>query len=297
MAASQFNRYIWLVDTIRSAGRISRQDIDRRWADSSLNDRKETCIPERTFHRYKDAIQELFDIEICCDRAAGGLYYIADAGNESRTKQWLLSQFAVSNSLNESRQLQGRVLYENIPGGTEYLTQIVDAMRDNRKLRMTHQSFASTEPHPYIIAPYCLKVFKQRWYLFGKTTEHREPRIYALDRIISLETLPDTFSLPKDFDAEAYFTSSYGVFVGRQFKPEKIRVRVIPEVAAYLRSLPLHTSQKEEEPCVFSWFVAPTFDFFMELRTHGSNLEVLSPVWLREEFREDAEKTVQLYKN
>ncbi len=89
MAASQFNRYIWLVDTIRSAGRISRQDIDRRWADSSLNDRKETCIPERTFHRYKDAIQELFDIEICCDRAAGGLYYIADDGNESRTKQWL----------------------------------------------------------------------------------------------------------------------------------------------------------------------------------------------------------------
>lgn len=297
MAASQFNRYIWLVDTIRRAGRISRQDINRRWAVSSLNDSKETFIHERTFHRYKDAIQELFDIEIRCDRAAGGLYYIAGTGNESRTKQWLLSQFAVSNSLHESRQLQGRVLYESIPRGTEYLTQIVEAMRDNRKMRMSHQSFTSPEPHLYIIAPYCLKVFKQRWYLFGKTTEYREPRIFALDRIISLETLTDTFTLPKDFDAEAYFIKSYGVFVGEQFKPEKIRVRVIPEVAAYLRSLPLHHSQKEEEPCVFSWFVAPTFDFFMELRTHGSNLEVLSPAWLRDEFREEAEKTVMLYKN
>ena len=298
MAASQFNRYIWLVDTIRSAGRISRQDIDRRWARSVLNEKGENALPERTFFRYKEAVQELFDIEILCDKSAGSVYYIADdeIGGLGSAKRWLLSQFSLSNALHESRELKGRILYENIPGGTEHLTKIVEAMRDNRLLRMIHQSFTTAEPHPYVIAPFCLKVFKQRWYLFGKTTEHPEPRIYALDRIVSLETLSDTFQLPKNFDAEAYFTASYGVFIGRQFKPELIRVRVIPEVAAYLRSLPLHHSQKEEEPCVFSWFVAPTFDFIMELRTHGSDLEVLSPVWLRDQFLQEAEKTIRLYK-
>ncbi|MBQ7449257.1 MAG: hypothetical protein IJS73_05570 [Paludibacteraceae bacterium] len=69
-----------------------------RWANSSLNDTKENYIPERTFFRYKDAIEELFDIEIACDRSAGGLYYIAYSGYEGRTRQWLLSQFAVQNS-------------------------------------------------------------------------------------------------------------------------------------------------------------------------------------------------------
>ena len=298
MAASQFNRYIWLVDVIASAGRITKTEIDRRWARSRYNEKGEKELPERTFHRYKDAVQELFDIEIRCDKSAGAAYYIADneLSEHGSVKRQLLNQFAMEKALNESRELKGRILYENIPGGTQFLTQIVEAMRDNRMLRMTHQSFKSDEPHIYDIAPYCLKVFKQRWYLFGKTTEHKEPRIYALDRIVSLETLPDTFSLPKDFDAEDWFRSFYGVFVGKQFKPELIRVQVKPERADFLRSLPLHHSQQEPEPCVFTWYVAPTFDFIQELLTHGCGLEVLSPAWLRRQFAEEAEETVLLYK-
>ena len=64
MAASQYNRYIWLVETIRRAGHISRADIDRKWADSRYNDNKESALPERTFFRYRNAIEELFGIDI-----------------------------------------------------------------------------------------------------------------------------------------------------------------------------------------------------------------------------------------
>ena len=295
MAASQFKRYIWLVDTIRSAGRISRQDIDRRWANSSLNDTKENYIPERTFFRYKDAIEELFDIEIACDRSAGGLYYIADSGFESRTRQWLLSQFAVQNSLLESRKLKDRILYEDIPAGTEYLSVIVDAMRDNSNLIMQYRGFDSDEMKTYHISPYCLKVFKQRWYLLGKVDEHREVRIYALDRVQSINVSSETFTLPKNFDAHSYFDGFYGVFRGQQFCPERIRVRVAPAAAPFLRSLPLHDSQTEPEPCVFTWFVAPTFDFIQQLRTFGSNLEVLEPESLRDEFAEEALRLARIY--
>lgn len=297
-SATLLNKYIWLIDTIYSAGRISREEIDRRWARSRYNDSHENAIPERTFHRYKDAIQELFDIDIRCDKSAGAVYYIVsdEIGERGSAKRWLLSQFALNNALHESRELKGRIVYENIPGGIEFLSQIVEAMRDGKMLRMTHRSFSSTENHVYDIAPYCLKVFKQRWYLFGKSPEHHAPRLYALDRAISFETLEQSFSLPKDFDAEEYFRPYYGVFVGKQFKPELIRIRVIPEAAAYLRSLPLHASQEEDTPCEFSYYLAPTFDFIQELHTHGSNLEVLSPAWLREQFLQDAEKTVQLYK-
>ena len=62
-SAILLNRYIWLVDTIYSAGSISREEIDRRWCRSLLSE-GETHIPERTFHRYKEAIQELFQINI-----------------------------------------------------------------------------------------------------------------------------------------------------------------------------------------------------------------------------------------
>lgn len=303
MAASQFNRYIWLVDTIRSAGRISRQDIDRRWAHSPFNEKGEDGIPERTFFRYKIAIEELFGIDICCDRTTGK-YYLADSNYESRTKQWLLSQFALSNSLSDSRQLQGRILYEEIPQGTQYLTTITQAMSENKFLLVRHQKFDSVEAHEFMFAPYCLKVFKQRWYVLGKKKElegatkkkrNDDLRIYALDRILSVQMTEKTFSLPKSFDAEAYFTNYYGVFCGKDFQPEIVRVRVAPQAAPYLRSLPLHHSQEEPEPCVFTWYIAPTLDFVQQLRTFGSDMEVLAPESLRELFAEENLKLARMY--
>ncbi len=105
MSVVQYKKYFWLVDTIRSAGRISREEIDRKWASARINDNHESRLPESTFFRYKNAIEELFDIEILCDRATGQ-YYIDDTDINSRTKQWLLSQFAVSQSLDTSRELR-----------------------------------------------------------------------------------------------------------------------------------------------------------------------------------------------
>lgn len=295
MAASQFKRYVWLVDTIRSAGRISREEIDRRWANSVLNDKKENCLHERTFFRYKNAVEELFDIEICCDRAAGGLYYIADNSSESLMRQWLFSQFAVQNSLHESRQLSGRILYEDIPNGTQFLTIITEAMRNNLYIKVSHQRFDSSEPHVFNLAPYCLKVFKQRWYVLGKNETEKEPRIYALDRIHSVEPTNKNFILPKNFDAQSYFNGYYGVFRGGEYKPTLIKVKVNESTAPYLRSLPLHSSQKEPKPCLFTWYVAPTFDFVQQLRTLGSSLEVLEPASLREKFAEEVMRLAEMY--
>lgn len=54
--------------------------------------------------------------------------------------------------------------------------------------------------------------------------------------------------------------------------------------------------QKEVEPCVFEWFVAPTLDFIQQLRTFGSELEILQPQSLREQFKAELEKQLALYK-
>ena len=55
----------------------------------------------------------------------------------------------------------------------------------------------------------------------------------------------------------------------------------------YLRSLPLHPSQKEtertEEFSVFTYFLRPTFDFVQELLTLRETAEVLAPKELRAE--------------
>jgi predicted DNA-binding transcriptional regulator YafY len=303
MSVSQYKRYIWLVDTIRSAGKISKEEIDRKWANARINDNHESRLADSTFFRYKNDIEELFDIEILCDRT-NGLYYIDDSDINSQTKQWLLSQFAVSQSLDTSRELRDRILYEPIPEGTEYLTTIVNAMRDSKWLQVSHLRFDSKEdPHIFLLAPLCLKVFKQRWYVLGFVEEldgvHNipkdEPRLYALDRMKHMETMEKTFRLPKDFDSQSYFSGFYGVFRGKQFMPELIRARFSEDAAPYVRSLPLHHSQQEVEPCVFEWFVAPTLDFVQQLRTHGSKMEILAPESLRKQFSEEAKRILNMY--
>ena len=300
--ASLFNKYIWLTDLIYSAGRITRKEIDNRWAHSSLNENHESRIPERTFHRWRQEIEELFHLCIDCYKPTN-TYYIANASDmrHNKTHQWLLNTFAVTNLVNESQDIQDRILLEDMPSDARFLTPIMEAMRNKRVLKVTYQRFDAAEGHSFEMQPYCVKAFKLRWYMVGLSSDHpNEIRVYALDRIHDMQLLDKTYEFPADFDAHAYFHDYYGVWTGGQ-KPERVVIEVSARGANYLRSLPLHHSQKEIErnydSSVFEFFIAPTFDFVQELRTHGENLRVLQPTWLAEDFCDVAKKIYDLYSN
>ena len=137
----------------------------------------------------------------------------------------------------------------------------------------------------YNVEPYALKVFKRRWYLLGKYGDS-PLKIYALDRMQNIDIEFNKFELPENFSAEAFFSTCFGIFVGEE-EPQIIRLRVDEQQAKYLRTLPLHSSQKEEDTSddhvVFSYFLRPTFDFIQELLTMGERIEVLGPKPLRKE--------------
>ena len=303
-AATLFNRYVWLVDTIYRAGRITFEEINERWQRSSLNETGEE-LPLKTFHNHKNAIQQMFDINIECNRKGGYLYYIEHAEDMERggVRTWLLNTFAVNHLINESHHLKRRILFEEIPSGQRFLTQIIEAMRDNRTLEMSYQSFWNETAHTFEVAPYCVKVFRQRWYVLACSTSDDRLRIYALDRIRELRTSEHLFVLPEDFAPQAYFVDSLGVVVDGNCKPERVRVRVLGIQRQYLRTLPLHASQQETEitdnSSVFEFYLRPTFDFEQELLTHAANtdgqIEVLQPQWLREEMRQVGRNLVEAH--
>ena len=234
-AATLFNRYVWLVDTIYRAGRITFEEINERWQRSSLNETGEE-LPLKTFHNHKNAIQQMFDINIECNRKGGYFYYIEHAEDMERggVRTWLLNTFAVNHLINESHHLKRRILFEEIPSGQRFLTQIIEAMRDNRTLEMSYQSFWNDTPRTFEVAPYCVKVFRQRWYVVACSTSDDRLRIYALDRIRELRTSEHLFILPDDFDPQAYFANSFGIAVDESYKPEQVRVLVSHAAAAHL---------------------------------------------------------------
>ena len=90
---------------------------------------------------YRQAIQEMFDVNIECD-ASTYEYYIEDPdalqGNGARV--WALNTLAVSNMLNESQELRNRIVLENIPSGQKFLRIVFEAMKENRVLILSYRS-------------------------------------------------------------------------------------------------------------------------------------------------------------
>lgn len=300
-SALLFRCYVWLTETIYSAGYITRQEIDDKWArNTTLNHHNESHIPERTFHNWKNAIQEMFQIVIGCDRSRGRAYYIENKDDlkHDDVRAWMLNTFAVNTLISESSDLKRQILFEKIPSGQRFLAPIIEAMRDKLVLKMTYQSFRKSLPSTFTIKPYCVKIYRQRWYMLGKS-EVSELRMYALDRIVELQQTAKHYRLPANFDAETYFANLVGVSDVKK-QPEFVSVRVSMQQADYLRTLPIHDSQNEEERnkdySIFTYFVIPNFEFEQELRAQGSALQVLEPRWLADRMRKESEKVASLYK-
>lgn len=298
MAAHQVNVYFWLIDTIAS-GRLTREDINRRWAHCRYNDNHEEEFPERKFHRYKEEIQEIFDVDIRCSKSRGNVYYIENKDDISGgTRQWFLNAMAVHSMMDQAKDITDCVLYEDIPEGTQYLSLIVDAIRHRTQLQLTYHSFNRQEQYELTLSPYCLKVFKQRWYVAGCPSTHpNETRIYALDRVQTMRPTDQNFIYPKKFDAKTFFAPYYGVF--RNATPTKVIIEATPASTQFLRLLPLHDSQKELRQfhgnTFFEYYIAPTLDFIQELRTHGTDIRVREPEELVAIFRNEAQKAYEMY--
>ena len=297
MAKNYFNRYVWLIDTIRRRGHVSLRDISRSWERSALNDDGRP-MAERTFHNHREAILDMFGIEIKNDRSLG--YYIDSEDIEGDgIKQWLLESLTMNNLANEAGSLRDRILFEKIPSSQKWLPTIVGAMKDGKAIEMTYQSYSRTEPNTFTAHPCCLKLFRQRWYLLARSEKYDDPWIYSLDRIHNVEELDKPAILPEDFDAAGYFSRYFGVIINADIPVESVELKVDADQVMYFRSLPLHPSQTEKETnegySVFQYRLAPTYDFKQEVLRHGPSVEVLTPEWFRDEVADDVRKMLQRY--
>ncbi len=299
MAKDLFNRYTWLVDTIYRAKRITFEEINERWRRTDMSEGED--LPLRTFHNHRKAIEEMFDINIECSKRGGYHYYIEnpDEVEQGGVRSWLLNTFAVNNLLNESRHLKRHILFEENPSGREFLTSIIEAIRDLTTLEITYQGYNRNKPYTFEFCPYCVKVFRQRWYAVGLSLYYNEIRTYALDRIHSLSFGEHHYDIPDDFDPQEYFTNCFGITVDPDTEAQSITIRATGNVGKYLKALPLHHSQKVtdegDDYTVFSYFVSPTLDFRQELFSRMSDIEVLSPQWLRQQMMLDVKRMQEVY--
>lgn len=123
-------------------------------------------------------------------------------------------------------------------------------------------------------------------------------RVFSLDRFQRLETTSDKFVIDADFDANQYFSESYGI-VANGPEPERIVIRAYNEEKYRMRDLPLHHSQKiinETADYVdFEIFMSPTLDFSGYILSRNCQAKILEPQWLANEIHDMHLDAVMMY--
>lgn len=113
--------------------------------------------------------------------------------------------------VHENKSIRNRILIEDVPSALQHLTDILEAMRENRMLEIEYHPFYLEESQHIQLLPYFVKLYERRWYVYGPTQENRQIKVYALDRIQRLSISGQTFRMPKGFSAEEHLATSIGI--------------------------------------------------------------------------------------
>jgi predicted DNA-binding transcriptional regulator YafY len=184
--------------------------------------------------------------------------------------------------------------------GVEYIGALFHAILYKRVLKIQYQSFGSAEVKNWTLHPHYLKQFNNRWFLLGKNPDFETVSNLALDRIVSFKEVDLPF-VDTDIDFEMYFEDILGVTVPLEAELTKITLRASPRLAPYIQTKPIHGSQKQvsegAEGCVFSIEVLPNYELEKHLLSFGEALEVLEPLFFREQLRKKIATLARMYSN
>ena len=303
MAKNYFKSYIWLLETLQSRGPLTLAQIKELWMRSAVNDEGKE-LATRTFANHVASIADIFGIDILCDRR-NNTYYIEnnDELDGNGLRSWMLDALSMNSLLNESASIKDRIIFEDVPSGHQFLASIIQAIRDDRMIRIHYKGYRMEEDRFFDIEPYFVREFKRRWYLYGHKDydKDRKPHMYALDRILSVEVLSETFKMPEDINAREWFKTIYGVRKYDDMKIQRVLIKAYGKQVRYSRSLPLHSSQEEVEThrdySLFSYDLAPDYDFIQDILSFGDKVEVVSPQALRGKLAEIIERLNKMYHN
>ena len=297
MNKNLISRYIWLVDTLSTHGKLTRDQINDLWLRSAISDGNP--LPERTFFHYRRAIEEIFNLKISCSRH--GEYYI-DGDESPQTRgmtDCLLDSFAIGNVLADSPDIADRIEVEEVPSAREFLPLVISSMRTGTAVSFDYAGFNRSLTEMGIeFFPYFLKRFKQRWYMAGLRAKSGDLRTYALDRVKAMVPTERRYSIPSDLGIDDLFGNIIGV-TSSHAEERTVKLQTTRTQAKYFRALPFHRSQIEEttgsDYSVFTYRLKINYELVHELMSLGDGVKVLEPKELRIMVANELKKALQQY--
>ena len=297
MANSFIKKYTWLVEFLLRNDGATFKEIAESWEDDDRVNPGHKLLSRSSFNKMLMAIPDVLHIRIVHSDKPGNHRYLVD-NYHGQLDHLLYSNVSLNALLDRDRKLAGRILFEQGPKvNMRWLEDIAEAMSEGKKITLDYQKYGDELTTSRILSPYCLKMYRRRWYLLA--SDNGMEKTFALDdRLRSVTVLEEAFVLPEGFDAAAHFRDAYGITMGGE--PQTVKIKTFGTESSYWRSAPFHSSLKEIETgddyAIFSFHLSPHApEFIHALLSHGATIEVLEPASLRETIVAQIDEMSQRY--
>jgi predicted DNA-binding transcriptional regulator YafY len=186
----------------------------------------------------------------------------------------------------------------SVAKGTEWLGELLESIKSKNIVEISYRKFQDNVLKQYLIHPYLLKEYDNRWYVIAWNEERKVTVTFGLERIEALKKQKSKFEIQKNFNPDLFFKYSIGITENTS-SPEIVRVSFDAYAGRYLISQPLHPSQKivEESPerVVLEWKILITEEVYSFILSHGNRAQVLSPEGLKGEIKSRLKQAITFY--
>lgn len=291
----QIRRWAWLLEMLGHSLPLTFDEINERWQHTYLSGGEP--MTKQMLKRDREAIAEAYGFEVVCQKNNGFRYTLEDSERlySDDMELRMLQVISVTNVLNDGTKLGNKLMTEIFPMGVEHLMAVSDALNNDCEMKIRYQSFKSKVMMDHEVQPYLLKVYRRRFYLYGKllSGKHKDEGIcLALDRMHNIIVTPVIFPCPKVESLQEAFVCTVGATLYDDSKIETVQVRAWGYLQDYLTTLPFVETQRMvsrgEGWTLFEWRVRLNYEFYQELFHEYEQLEVVGPPEVREQVRQRA---------
>ncbi len=281
-------------------GPATYDQIVKYLEDESAIQGREFSISLRTLQRDIKDIYAQLNIEIVNEKKGDKRYFIKSSPETQEHSQRLLESYQVINAINASQDFADIVFLETRkPKGLEHFYGLLYAIKNKKILNFKHYKYWDETLTHRTVHPLGLKESQGRWYLLAVDTKDNKLKTFGLDRMTDIDISKTKFRESYSYDLKDMFTNTFGIIKPEDEKPAVVQLSFNYEQGQYVKTYPLHTSQKiiseNDSEIVFEVYVYITYDFIKELLSFGKELVVLKPAKLRNEIKKQLANTLKLY--
>ena len=185
------------------------------------------------------------------------------------------------------------------------LSSLNRATFEHRLIKVRYQGLGKNGARNRIIAPHAICLFDGSIYILAADVPSANEQIhpkgpiksFRLDRITAVSFIDRRFVPQRDFDPDAHFDNSIGIF--RNNKPKKFRIRITSQFAELAAEILKHPKQRireqKDQSVIIEIEEAYEEEILPRVLSLGEHAEILSPKSCREKMVKTAKILLEKY--